>query len=86
MQRGYKIKKPTIAIVYHTTRNFVREINGQIQIDLSKALDKVDRGKLRGVLYGKELPASFIKMLKIGHNNHLCSKINGEYSELLKIT
>ena len=35
------------------------------------------------ILYGKGLPISLAKMLKIGHNNQLCSKINNEYSDTI---
>ena len=44
----------------------------------------MDRNKLWSILYKKGLPVAFINMIKIGHNNNqLCSKINGEYSNLI---
>ena len=60
-QHGYKTKKSTIDIIYHAKRNFIKnKINGPILIDLPKAFDGVDRGKLWEILYGKGLPISFI--------------------------
>ena len=86
MQHGYKINKSATDIIFHIKRNIIKNnINGQILLDLSKAFGRIDRTKLWDILYEKGLPIELIDLIKKGHTgNYLCSKINNQYTKLIK--
>ena len=54
-QCGYKNKKSTTDIIFHIKQNFMKNgSKGQILFDLTKAFGKLNRNKLRNMLYEKD--------------------------------
>ena len=81
-QHAYKSNKSTIGVICNIKRNLIKkQRNGQILLDLSKAFDRIDRAKLRNILYEKGLPTNLTKLIKEGRiNNMLRIKQNGKYA------
>ena len=59
-QCAYKKHKSTIDILYEIKQKFINgKIKGQILLDLTKAFGKIERQKLRWILYEKEFRQTY---------------------------
>ena len=69
---AYKTKRFTADAIFYKRQQFVKsDIHGHISVDLSKAFDRVNRNKLRGILYGKGLPMTLIRNISQGRNGNI---------------
>ena len=63
-QCAYKEKKYQPLMQSYIKRNFIKnKITGLVSLDLSKSFGRIDRGKLRWVIYEKVMPIELTDML-----------------------